>query len=164
MAAEGDQNILARFTEEQGLVDVLHEIGVGDNERDRIVDDGFRSMRTLVEQYERDVEGLAAYLKQMNKAFGAIALAANRVYFSPPTVSKFLGLLHYCNVAYYSYHVIPDVGEVTAQTAMEYYKIWKSLSDEKAQEEDKEVELNIPSFKGASNWRSFRKQVEMRLS
>ena len=53
MAANEEINpIIQRFTTEQGFVDVLFEIGIGENERDRLVDDGFSSMRDLVTQYE----------------------------------------------------------------------------------------------------------------
>lgn len=88
-----DQNILARFTNKQGLVDVLFEIGVGENEREKIVGDGFDSMLTLVNKYEHDVEVLVTYLKQINKTFGSVAnIKASR---RTTTVSCLLQLLCY---------------------------------------------------------------------
>ena len=158
-----NQNVINRFDGEQGLVDVLHELGVGKNERDRIVDDGFDSMRSIVNQYENDPEGMRGYLKQLNKAFGSSPDDDLRIYFSPPVMSRMIGLLHYSNVCFYSYHVIPDMNEVTIPLAMEYYKTYQGLKELVAQESDADLDITVPNFKGASNWRSFRDLVTMKL-
>ena len=60
-----DMDIVTSFSNEQSLVDVIFEIGLGENERERVVQDGFDSMRTLVSQYEHDPEGLRTYMKAL---------------------------------------------------------------------------------------------------
>ena len=45
---ERDDDVIERFEGEQGLVDVLYTLGVGDNERNKIVDDGLDSTEVLI--------------------------------------------------------------------------------------------------------------------
>ena len=85
MAANEEINpLIQRFTTKQGFVDVLFEIGIGENERDRLVDNGFSSMRDLVTQYEFKIEDFRSYLKTLNKTFGSLADVDQRIYFPPP--------------------------------------------------------------------------------
>ena len=71
MTTRTPRQIRESFQTEQGLVDMMFEMGVGANERDRIVDDGFGSIRDLVEQYEYDIEAFRTYLNTLNKTFGS---------------------------------------------------------------------------------------------
>ena len=96
MAANIQNNpIFQRFTTEQGLVDVLYEIGIGDNERDRLVDDGFDSMRNLVTQYKFKIEDFHSYLKNLNITFGSMVNNDELIYFALPDMSGAIGVLHY---------------------------------------------------------------------
>jgi hypothetical protein len=160
---ERDDDIIDRFEGEQGLVDVLHAIGVGDNERDKIVDDGLESTEVLVDQFENDINGFTGYIKAINKAFGSTQDEDRRVFFPPTVTSRCIGLLHYASVAYYCYHLIPDLENVMPTLSMSYYKIYKNLSKKEEVEADDDVKLKVPDFKGASTWRSFRDQVCMKL-
>ncbi len=83
MTTRTQREIRESFTTEQGFVDLMFEMGVGNNERDRIVDDGFNSFRDLIEQYEHDIEAFRAYLKTLNKTFGSSSNQDKRVYFPP---------------------------------------------------------------------------------
>ena len=164
MAANIQNNpIFQRFTTEQGLVDVLYEIGIGDNERDRLVDDGFDSMRDLVTQYEFKVEDFRSYLKTLNKTFGSLADNDERIYFAPPAMSKIIGILHYGLVCYYGFHIIPNLGNITSELASEYYKNYEDLKDLQTSQDENEIEVKVPDFKGASNWRAFRDFVMLKL-
>ena len=46
---------------------------------------------------------------------------------------------------------------------MTWYKYYESLSQEENPETEKEIEVEIPDFKGAPSWRKFRDMVTMRL-
>jgi len=104
-----DIDILASFTTEQGLVDVLFDLGVGENEHDRIVKDEFFSMEVKVGQYENNPEGIQKHMKDLNKAFSSSVDARIRLYFPPLVTSRFVGLVHYTEVCYFRFHTILDM-------------------------------------------------------
>ena len=163
MPTRTPRQIRESFTTEQGLVDMMYELGVGEKERDRIVDDGFGSIRDLIEQYEHDIEAFRTYLKTLNRTFGSLSDRNRRVYFPPPVMSRFIGSIYYGVTCYYSCHTLPDFSLLTPDYAMECFKFYENLKNEENPETGNEIELEIPSFKGASNWRSFRDLVQMRL-
>ena len=164
MPTRTPRQIRESFTTEQGLVDMMYDLGVGNNERDRIVDDGFGSIRDLLAQYEYDIEAFRTYLKTLNRTFGSSSDRNRRVYFPPPVMSRFVGAVYYGIICYYSCHSIPDFSMLTPDYAMECCKFYENLKNEDNPETEKEIELEIPDFKGASNWRSFRDLIQMRLS
>ena len=164
MPTRTPREIRESFTTEQGLVDLMYELGVGNNERDRVVDDGFGSVRDLIEQYEHDIEAFRTYLKNLNRTFGASSDRNRRVYFPPPVMSRFIGAVYYGVISYYSCHMLPDFSMLTPDYAMESCKFYENLKNEENPETGNEIEIEIPDFKGASNWRSFRDLIKMRLS
>ena len=160
MAAE----IKRVFSEEQDLVNLLDACGAGQNEMDRIVADGFESMKDLVVHHENDVETFKDYLKTLNKTFNNRTDSTLTVYFPPPVVSRMVGALFYCKICYYSFHVIPDIRNIDRTMATDVYKVYDSLTKDSDADPNNDVDNKIPSLKGASNWRSFRDLVMMRLS
>ena len=164
MTTKTPREIKDFFNTEQGIVDLMFAMGVGDNERDRIVEDGFGAIRDLVEQYEHDIESFRSYLKNLNRTFGASTNPQQRVYFPPPVMSRMIGSLYYGIITYCSCHILPDFELLTPEFAMECYKFYEDLKNEDNPESEKQIELDIPDFKGASNWRSFRDMVKMRLA
>ena len=151
------------YNTEQGFVDLMFVMGVGANERDRIVEDGFGAIRDLIDQYDHDVEAFRAYLKNLNRTFGASNNPDRRVYFPPPVMSRMIGTLYYGITTYQSCHILPDFELLTPEYAMECYKFYEGMRNDENPESEKQIELDIPDFKGASNWRSFRDLVLMRL-
>ena len=141
----------------------MNECGIRQNGIDRIVDDGFESMNDLVQQYESNFEGFKSYLKKINKAFVSNPSQANRIYFSPPLMSRFLGSFFYCSICYYNFHVIPDLQQIDAKFAIANYKIHQDLTNSETNESDQDINIQLPDLKGASNWRSFRDAFEMKL-
>ena len=164
MTTRTQREIREFFTTEQGFVDLMFEMGVGNNERNRIVDDGFNSFRDLIEQYEHDIEAFRAYLKTLNRIFGSSSDRNKRVYFPPRVMSRLVGMLYYGVISYYACHMLPDFSLLTPDYAMDCFKYYENLNKEENPEAEKEIELDIPDFKGASNWRSFKDLITMRLS
>ena len=163
MSSTQTSAIINNFNDEQGFVDLMNECGIRQNGIDRIVDDGFESMNDLVQQYESNIEGFKSYLKTINKAFGNNPSQANRIYFSPPLMSRFLGSLFYCSTCYYNFHMIPDLQQIDADFAIANYKIYEGLTKSETNESDQDINVQLPDLKGASNWRSFRDAFEMKL-
>ena len=163
MTTRTSRQIREFFNTEQGLVDLMYELGVGNNERDRIVDDGFGSIKDLLAQYEHDIEAFRTYLKTLNRTFGSSSDRNRRVYFPPPVMSRFLGAVYYGIISFYSCHLIPDFTLLTPDFAMECCKFYETRKNDENPESGNEIELEIPDFKGAANWRSFRDIIQMKL-
>ena len=155
--------IIQRFTSEQGLRAMMTEIGVGNNEMSRIIRDGFPSMERLVTQYKFKINEFEDYLKTLNKTFATASLARDRVYYSPPVLSNLVGCLFYASTCYNGLHAYIDIDLIDADNASDYYKMYEDLRDSENIDND-DLEIKVPSLKGASNWRSFRDTVLMKLS
>ena len=155
--------IIDRFTSQIDFVDMLSQIGLGDNEINRIVEDGFTSMERLVTQYKFKFNDFEEYLKSLNKTFASSSVARSRVYYSPPIISNLVGCLFYASICYNGLHSYVDISLIDAEKSSDYYKTYSDLRDtENLESED--LEIKIPSLKGASNWRSFRDTVLMKIS
>ena len=163
MPSRAPRQIREFFTTEQGLVDMMYGLGVGDNERERIVDDGFGSIKEILAQYEHDIEAFRTYLKTLNRTFGSSSDQNRRVYFPPPVMSRFFGAVYYGVISYYSCHLLPDFSMLTPDYAVECCKYYETRKNDENPETGNEIELEIPDFKGASNWRSFRDIIQMKL-
>ena len=155
--------IVNSYTTEEGFRAMMAEIGVNDNGQNRIVQDGFTSMETLVAQYKFKISDFENYLKSLNKTFANATVARGRVYFSPPLMTNLAGCLFYASTCYYGMHSYVDISLINAENAAEFYKIYEDLHDTESYDND-EIEIKIPSLKGASNWRSFRDTIIMKLS
>ena len=155
--------IVDRFTSQIDFVDMMSQIGLGNNEIDRIVEDGFTSMERLVIQYKFKFNDFEEYLKSLNKTFASSSVARSRVYYSPPIISNLVGSLFYASICYHGLHSYIDISLINDDNASEYYKIYSDLRDTESLESE-DLEIKIPSLKGASNWRSFRDTVLMKIS
>ena len=152
------------FEREQELINLINTMGGTQNEIDRLTTDGFTSMKDLVVHHENDLEMFRSYLKTLNKTFNQHPDPALTIYFPPMVMSRLMGALFYCKTCYYDFHVIPDVRNIDRDMASELYKIYSNMKDHEKDDADKDIETKIPSLKGASNWRSFRDLVIMKLT
>ena len=92
-------------------------IGITDLEcRNRIINDGYTSLRTIIRQHTNDVEGFKSYLSNLNKTFASAREAAMRVYYSPVVISRFAGVVHYYDQCVHSLHTIPDLSFLDVDT------------------------------------------------
>ena len=152
------------FEREQELVNLISTLGGTQNEIDRIITDGFVSMKDLVIHHEHDLETFRTYLKTLNKTFNQHSDPTQVLYFPPMLTSRLMGALFYCKTCYYDFHVIPDIRNINKSMASELYKVYGNMKDNDKSDLDKDIETKIPSLKGASNWRSFRDLVIMKLA
>ena len=139
---------------------MLNSIGVEIRERNKLVDDGFDSMKAIIELHANDTAGFRTYLLNLNKTFASSSTAALRVYFTPINVSRLVGVVHYFNHAVNSFHTVPDILNIDGDNAAEFAAHYRSsLSDN-----EDDVEVDIPTLTGHSNWVDFRDKLTMKLS
>ena len=155
--------IVDAFTTENGLRDMMVAIGVGNNEIARIILDGLNTMEKLIGQYKFKINEFESYLKSLNKTFATASVARQRLYFSPPVMSNLTGCLFYASTCFYGLHAYVDIRNIDAARASDFYKVYEDLHDSENHDTE-EIEIKVPSLKGASNWRSFRDTVLMKLS
>jgi hypothetical protein len=141
---------------------MLNNIGVPDRERARITNDGFTRMNELITHYSNDVAGFKKYLENLNKTFST-ADAAFKVYFTPPVMTKLLGIMHYFNVGVNGYHMVPDINIITANESSAFGKCYKEFIKKKELDDDDD-DLNIPKLLGSTNWVDFRDAFASKLS
>ena len=155
--------IVDAFTTENGLRNMMVAIGVGNNEIARIILDGLNTMEKLIGQYKFKINEFENYLKSLNKTFATASVARQRLYFSPPVMSNLTGCLFYASTCFYGLHAYVDIRNIDAARASDFYKVYEDLHDSENHDSE-EIDVKVPSLKGASNWRSFRDTVLMKLS
>ena len=96
------------YKHENGLRAVMKTIGLARRERDRIVSNGFEDLDEIVAHHTHDVSGFVDYMKNLNKTFASASDPDVQVYFTPVTIQRFSGVLHYFNQAVNTFHTIPD--------------------------------------------------------
>ena len=90
MAAARRVAIIDTYNDQQGFNNFMNACGIRQNAANKIIQDGFPSMRDLVNQYEANIDDFDSYLKSINKAFGNATTRTARIYFSPPMISRFM--------------------------------------------------------------------------
>ena len=109
--------ILTRFTADDNFEDLLDRLGLGANEMQQFITDGFTNISLLVKHFSYDVASFKAHLQSLNKTFANAATAARRMYFNPIQINRLLGILYYFNQSVNTFHTIPDIDRVTSDIA-----------------------------------------------
>ena len=131
--------------------------------RSKIVDDGFTSLRAIVQHHSNDVKGFRNYLTNLNKTFASAGTAAIRVYYSPVIIARLCGVVHYYDQAVNNFHSIPDPSFITVDMADDLASSYNAFI-ESSKTKDDDVELEVPVLTGSSNWITFRDKFLMKLA
>ena len=139
---------------------MLHAMGIPQRERNRLVNDGYSSMKSILDLHPNDVKGFKTNILNLNKHFASAADNALRVYFTPVHISRLIGAVHYFNLAVHSFHKVPDILSIDADNSTTYATHFRHLHSD--QEDD--IDITIPTLNGSSNWTDFRDKFLMKLS
>ncbi len=155
-------SITEKFNSAAGMVYLLMLSGARPRERNRIIDDGFNAISTLLLHYENDVEGFETYLTNLNKTFATATAVNQRVYLSPPIIKSLVGSLHYYMEAVKVFHQIPDLSSLDAYTINNACKLYKAR---KSNEDDDEAKPPVDiTLKGHTNYVKWRDNFSHMLS
>ena len=152
------------YESENALRALMNTIGIERRERDRIINNGFTDMDEIISHHTHDVSGFTEYMKNLNKTFASSSDQDMRVYFPPVAIQRFTGVVHYCNHALNSFHVIPDIIGIDRDASIEFYKHYRDFTKQAKGEENDKMDLDVPTLNGAINWVDFRDKFEMKLS
>lgn len=144
----------ARFT------GFLTRIGCGRNERQRLSNDSFTTMESLVKSYAYKTSGFKSYLSTLNKT---LANADNPVFFTPIIISRLLGTLYYFDQSANTFHQIPDIDYIDSTKADELAESYSHTTLDDSDEDDDNT-IKIPKLDGSSNWRAFKDKMVLKLS
>mmetsp|Transcript_10260 Transcript_10260/g.14504 ORF Transcript_10260/g.14504 Transcript_10260/m.14504 type:complete len:97 (+) Transcript_10260:71-361(+) len=85
-------------------------------------------------------------------------MANNRIYFTPPVMRCFIGVMYYLNVVVNGMHKILDVLQITKEMSKMYGKQYKSFG------KDDDNDLTIPKLTDAASWVPFCDAFVSKLS
>lgn len=158
-------SFLELYRTEEPLRFIMHRIGITTQQsRDKIINDGYNSVESIVEMHPNDSEGFKKYLQTLNKTY-ATATTALQVYYSPKVIARFGALLFYYFQLVKGFHKIPDLSAVTTDFLEELLHIQKDIySEVNKDSDDDEGKIDIPILKGTENWIDFRDKFELHLS
>ena len=144
------------YTSEESLRWLMHSIGITlQTARDKIVQDGFNSIRSIVNMHSNDTSGFRKYLNSLNKTF-AIATTRLRVYYAPVVIARFVAILYYYDQCVNSYHTIPDLSFVDSAFADEMVQALKEPEESIDNQSDDKEDIKVPGLQGTKNWVDFR--------
>ena len=142
---------------------LMHSIGINTvTSRDKIVQDGFNSIQSLVHMHSNDTDGFKKYLSNLNKTF-ATAAARIRVYYSPVVITRFAAVLFYYDQCINGYHTIPDLSLIDSAFADDMIQALKDKEEAKENDSDDGEDIKIPNLKGSDDWIDFRDAFVLKL-
>ena len=91
----GELTKLQLYQDNNAFRVMLDAIGVDLDQRNHLSNDGFDSMKAIIDLHSNDVEGFKKCLTNPNKTFASSTNEQLRVYFSPVNTSRLVGVLYY---------------------------------------------------------------------
>ena len=157
------QTITQKYSANLSFNDLLQEIGLDGTQRAKLINDGFSNMKTLVSHYRTSgPKEFEKYIKDLNKTFATASTQALRVYYNPGIINRLVGCLNYFRHAVLSLHTIPDMDLVTMDFATELGQLYTD-QQVTADEDEDEMEPNLLTLKGGSNWIEYRDAFVLKL-
>ena len=157
-------SITDRYDNNATFISLLTRIGIPTRERNKLVNDGFTTLKLLVNQYSADISELTKYLKDLNETFGS-STTTLRVNFTPFLISRIIGLTFYYTFCVKSLHTIPDPDLVDTDNVVNYYMFYNhEFKMMKENEDDEETSLKIPELIDHHKWLKFRDALTEKLS
>jgi len=156
----GDLTKFQLYQDNNAFRVMLDAIGIQLEQRNRLVNDGFNSMKDIIDLHSNDVEGFKKYLTNLNKTFASSTNEQLRVYFSPVDISRLVGVVYYFNHAINTFHRLPDLllidEEISTVSSLHY-------RESNTEKDDDDCPIDIPKLSGSSNWIIFRDKFKMKL-
>ena len=157
-------SITDRYDNTATFISLLTRIGIPTRERNKLINDGFTTLKLLVNQYSADISELTKYLKDLNKTFGS-STTTLRVNFTPFLISRIIGLTFYYTFCVKSLHTIPDPDIVDTEDVITYNMFYNhEFKMMKENEDDEETSLTIPELTDHHKWLKFRDALIEKLS
>ena len=161
---QGGQNltITQRYSDQDSFTDLLEQIGVAADACNKMVEDDFTSMKSLVGIYNNDMDGFHSYLKSINKTYGG--RATQRIRFSPIVMKRLIGVLFHFTQSVGCFHCIPNMDNINADVCFDFIEVYEAHVSRKDFEGDKDGIMELPELKGHSNWTTYRDKFESNLA
>ena len=153
--------ITERYRNQNALLCMLEDIGVGVKEKFRLLHDGYNTMETIVNNYVNKPGDFKKYLIRNNKTWMSNSLPRMRAFFTPIIMDRLVGVLHYFHTSVKLLHTIPCLLQVTRDSSDLYGQLYK---DSITQKNDDEEDVDIPKLNESKDWNSFKESFIMKLN
>ena len=108
---------------ETALRSLMNTINIGKKERDHVIEDGHMSMKEILSRHANDVDSFPQYLNSLNETSASSGTVRLRMCLSPVAIQRFTGILHYFNQSINTFHVIPNILNITTESASTNYRL-----------------------------------------
>ena len=116
-----EATILERYEDPVAFSAFATAIGLNATQYNKLVQDGFNSMKDLVDHHlVFGPKALEKYLQDVNKTFATASTVALRVYFNPILVNRLAEFLNYYMHTVHSLHTISDILDINVDIATNF--------------------------------------------
>ena len=150
------------YGDQVSFTELLERIGVTAAARNKLTDDDFTSMKSLVDTYHNDMEGFQSYLKGVNKTYGARSTRPIR--FSPIVMKRLIATLFHFTQAVRCFHSIPNTANINEDSCEALIAVYEAHTTRRDFDGDEDGIIELPELKGHSNWTAYRDKFESNLA
>lgn len=153
-----EDTIQARYESPVAFIAFMRTIGLNGRQQAKLVNDGFNTMKVLVDYYQATgIKEFEKYLQDVNKTFATASVAALRVYFNPIIINRLVGCVNYFNHIIHTFHTVTDIQLITIPISTGLAALWiREKNELNATKDEDDDDIEIPKLKGSANWTSFR--------
>ena len=155
-------SVTERYDDQESFIELLGRIGVTAAASNKLTDDDFTSMKSLVDTYHNDMDGFQSYLKGVNKTYGARSTRPIR--FSPIVMKRLIAILFHFTQAVRCFHSIPDTVNINEESCGALIAVYEAHTSRKDLDGDEDGIIELPELKGHSNWTAYRDKFESNLA
>ena len=149
------------------FTNLLAILGVAGNQATHLTNDGFVTLRDIVEFFERSSGSqIKKYFENINSTFGS-SPPNHRVYFTPRTIKQLSGIIWYYTHCVYTFHSIPSLTLITVPRATELGMQLDEVLDPSGEESSgakEDDDITLPKLKGGNTWIDFRDKIILKIS
>ena len=154
--------VTERYNDQDSFAQLLERIGVTAAASNKLTDDDFTSMKSLVDTYHNDMDGFQSYLKGVNKTYGARSTRPIR--FSPIVMKRLVATLFFFTQAVRCFHSVPDTESIDEESCGALIAVYEAHTSRADFDGDEDGIIELPELKGHSNWTAYRDKFESNLA
>lgn len=148
-------SITQRYSDGDSFIQLLNRIGVPVPAIQKLQEDDFVTMQSLVTNYSTDVDSFISYLKGINKTYGSNTRTRN-IRFSPIVIKRLSAVLFHFTQSVGCIHCIPNMENIDAGAFPDLIQTYETHKKRVEQSDEDDGMIELPELKGHSNWTTYR--------
>lgn len=147
--------ITQRYNDRDSFTQLLTRVGVPVPAIEKLQEDDFVSMQSLVTNYATDVDSFISYLKGINKTYAGNARTRN-TRFSPIVIKRLSAILFHFSQSVGCIHCIPNIENIDAGAFPDLIQTYETHKKRLERDDEESGIIELPELKGHSNWTTYR--------